>query len=220
MQIINPSYEILTPINGVEILKFLEKIGRVCYKSEEKITDDSYIFFISKLIERGHEAMLEHFNISVKFICDRGVSHELVRHRLASFAQESTRYCNYGKNDSISVINPLHGLGWNINDEANKCWIKAMHEAEVQYLNMIKAGVSPQEARSVLPNSLKTEIIVTANLREWRHILSLRAAKTAHPQMRELMVPLFLDLYHRIPVIFNDLFDKLDLGNKYAVTEK
>ena len=220
MQIINPSYEILTPINGVEILKFLEKVGRVCYKSEEKITDDSYIFFISKLIDRGHEAMLEHFSISVKFICDRGVSHELVRHRLASFAQESTRYCNYGKNDSISVINPLHGLGWNINDEANKCWVKAMHESEVQYLSMIQAGVSPQEARSVLPNSLKTEIIVTANLREWRHILSLRAAKTAHPQMRELMVPLFFDFYNKIPVIFNDLFDKLDLGDKYAVTEK
>lgn len=205
MQIINPSYEILTPINGVEVLKFLEKIGRVCYKSEEKITDTSYIPFITNIVERGHHAMLEHFSVTVKFICDRGVSHELVRHRVASFAQESTRYCNYGKDNSISVINPLHGLGWSVDSEENKCWIKAVHESEVQYLAMIKAGISPQAARSVLPNSLKTEIVVTANLREWMHIFELRAAPTAHPQMRELMIPLLKEFDQKIPILFTKL---------------
>lgn len=235
MQIINPSYEILTPINGVGILKFLEKIGRVCYKSEEKITDNSYIPFITNIVNRGHHAMLEHFSISVKFICDRGVSHELVRHRVASFAQESTRYCNYGSDkkgmifikpcwfthDIIGEWTPIWNekplWEWNLSPEENerfealteaeKIWFTAMVNLEESY-NVVIEDWTPQEARSVLPNSLKTEIVVTANLREWMHILDLRAAPTAHPQMRELMVPLLIDFYTNIPILFNKTYGK------------
>lgn len=207
MQIINPSYEILTPINGVEILKFLEKIGRGCYKSEEKITDNSYIPFITNIVNRGHHAMLEHFSISVKFICDRGVSHELVRHRVASFAQESTRYCNYGKNNELSFIDPRHAFGWKDNSVEFLVWEHRMKEAETTYLNLVGVDINmpPQEARDILPNSLKTEIVITANLREWMHIFELRAAPTAHPQMRELMIPLLKEFDQMIPILFTKL---------------
>lgn len=249
MQIINPSYEILTPINGVEILKFLEKIGRVCYKSEEKITDNSYIPFITNIVNRGHHAMLEHFSISVKFICDRGVSHELVRHRLASFAQESTRYCNYGSDKKgITFIQPCwfkesilgvydsemtitkYGDEYGgvaempassedfipaIKDSKIKLWFDQMLNISRQYDELSchdyftnSESWNPQESRSILPNSLKTEIVITANLREWMHILDLRAAPTAHPQMRELMVPLLIDFYTNIPILFNKTYGK------------
>ena len=208
MQIIKPSYEVLTPINGVEILKFLEKIGRVCYKSEEKITEDSYIKFITNIVERGHHAMLEHFSITVKFICDRGVSHELVRHRVASFAQESTRYCNYEKKGDLVFIDPSECFGWGSKSAVYFSWRNAMMEAEDSYLFMIREGISPQQARDVLPNSLKTEIVVTANLREWMHIIDLRAAPTAHPQMRELMIPLLQEFHTSIPILFDDIYGK------------
>lgn len=197
MKVINASYEIMSPINGMEVLKHIERIGRVCYKSEDKITDDSCIAFIKMLIKRGHEAMIEHYSLSVKFICDRGVSHEIVRHRVASFAQESTRYCNYGKADEITVIAPLWGI--------TEPWSDACLQSEESYLQMLKDGHKPEQARSVLPNSLKTEIVMTANLREWRHFFKLRTASTAHPQMREITRPLLAELKTLIPVIFDDI---------------
>lgn len=163
MKIISPSFEILTPLDGQAILKHIELCGRVCYKSEDKITDSSAATFVANIIKRGHEAVLEHYDITVKFICDRGVSHELVRHRLASYCQESTRYCNYSKDGfggEITVIKPIFLVegtpGWDIWRDACRC-------AEDAYFDMLTFGCTPQEARSVLPNSLKTEVVMTAN---------------------------------------------------------
>jgi thymidylate synthase (FAD) len=212
MKLIKPSYEILTPINGDEILKTIEKVARTCYKSEDKITEDSAKTLVKSLISRGHEAMIEFFDITVKFICDRGVSHELVRHRIASFAQESTRYVNYSNGKfgghltfiipewledvkSGEYSNAFTGLTWSI----------AMEQAEKNYLKLIEEGWQPQQARSVLPNSLKTEINVKMNLREWRHFFKLRTALAAHPQMRELTCPLLDELKSKIPIIFDDI---------------
>ena len=205
MKIIEASYHIETPIDGAEILKRIEKAGRTCYKSEDRITEESAKSFVQKLIERGHESVLEHASITVRFVCDRGISHEIVRHRLASYSQESTRYCNYSNDRfgyEITFIKPCflkEGTG------AYAAWLSAMHLANIAYSDMLAEGCTPQEARSVLPNSTKTEVVMTANLREWRHFLKLRTAKAAHPQMRELTVPLLHELQERMPVVFDDI---------------
>lgn len=198
MKIINASYRIETPIDGAEILKRIEKAGRTCYKSEDRITDESATAFVRKLIERGHESVLEHESITVRFICDRGVSHEIVRHRIASFSQESQRYVRY--NGDIEFINPHMP-----NAKAYEAWQELCERAEETYRELLSYGVQPQQARAVLPNSTKTEVVMTANLREWRHFLKLRTAKAAHPQMRELTVPLLKELQERIPVVFDDI---------------
>lgn len=217
MKIINASYEILTPITGEE-LKMIERGGRTCYKSEDKITDESARKFVKNLIKRGHEAMLEHASLSVKFICDRGVSHELVRHRLASFAQESTRYCNYSQDKFGNELTFIKPCFWDDDDYNYIVWKTAMDDAESHYLEMICNGASPQEARSVLPNSIKTEVIMTANYREWRHFFWLRAARKtgpAHPQMEELTVPLLKEVYNLIPDVFDDIFlTRLEIDEK------
>ena len=209
MKIIKPSYEIMSPINREEILKSLEIAGRTCYKSEDKITEDSANKFVRMLINRGHEAMIEHISLTVKFVCDRGVTHEIVRHRIASYAQESTRYCNYSNDkfgNEITVIEPLF-YNTNNQEEVKKfnAWSSACEFAEKKYFELIKLGSTPQEARSVLPNSLKTEIVVTMNLREWRHFFKLRTASAAHPQMREVAVPLFEELKVLLPEIFDSV---------------
>lgn len=217
MKVIKAQAVILTEIDGEQELKRIEQIARVCYKSEDRITKKSSHTLIKSLIENGHEAMLEHSSLAVKFIVDRGISHELVRHRIASFAQESTRYCNYSKEkfgNSITFIDIENGLKldtkiknmqtieiWEILTE----WRQAMKDAEKHYLSLIEMGATPQMARSVLPNSLKTEIVVTANYREWRNIFKLRTDKPAHPQMREVMIPLLKELKTNIPVIFDDI---------------
>jgi len=209
VKVIKPSFEVLTPISpfGIKEIQHIEKIGRVCYKSEDKITEDgeSAKKFVAMLIKRGHEAMIEHGSISVKFICDRGVSHELVRHRIASFAQESTRYCNYSQDkfgSELTFIKPCFLEEDSIN---YKDWLSAMRSAEYFYFQMLDHGATPQEARSVLPNSLKTEITITANYREWRNIFKLRTAMAAHPQMREIMCPLLLYFQEHISVLFDDI---------------
>jgi thymidylate synthase (FAD) len=225
MKIINASYEILTPINGEQILKDIEKIGRTCYKSENLITEDSSKIFVRNLIKCGHEAMLEHNNITVRFICDRGVSHELVRHRLASFAQESTRYCNYSKDkfgNELTFIKPCWFTSsikdlknyaeectiyyFNFITEEEADWIDFMGDIEEHYVMLLNnCNWKPQQARSILPNSLKTEVVMSANIREWRHFFKLRCDKTAHPQMRELAIPLCKELQKKIPVVFDDI---------------
>ena len=205
MKIIKPYYEIMTPIDGVQILKHIENCGRICYKSEHKITEDSYLTFAKNIVKRGHEAVIEHCSLSVKFVCDRGVSHEIVRHRMASYCQESTRYCNYSKDDfqgEITVIDPIFLEQYT---DGYSMWEEACQIAERAYFKMLDWGCSPQEARAVLPNSLKTEIVMTANLREWRHFLKLRTSKAAHPQIREIAIPLLKELKERIPVIFDDI---------------
>lgn len=206
MRVIDPGYEILTPISegGMDELKMLEKIARVCYKSESHITEDgeSAKKLITALIRSGHEAMLEHGIISVKFTVDRGVSHEMVRHRMASFAQESTRYCNYSGDKFGNELTFIRPSFFNI--EEYRDWKRTMKNIEKHYLKLIEMGAKPEEARSVLPNSLKTEIVVTANYREWRHIFALRTSPKAHPQIREVMIPLMQELRERIPVIFEN----------------
>ncbi len=201
MEIIEQGHVILTEIDRYKILRGLELAGRTAYKSEDKITEGSASKFITNIIKRGHESVIEHFSISVCFITDRGVTHELVRHRLCAYTQESTRYCNYaGK--QMQFIKPEF---WDDDTESQELWLKAMTEAENFYNKLIEMGDSPQEARTVLPNSLKTEIVCTANLREWRHILKLRTSSTAHPQMRALMQPLLNELKNKLPEIFEDI---------------
>lgn len=205
MIIVKAGYEILDTLNGKEILKKIERIARVCYKSEDRIGDGTAEKMVKALIDRGHEAMLEHVSFSVKFTVDRGVSHEIVRHRLASFAQESTRYCNYGHDGEITVIKPCF---WDEDSASYKKWYVGMESAEHYYMGLVGNGVTPQEARSVLPNSLKTEVVMTANLREWRHFLKLRAVGTTgkpHPQMQEVAIPLLKELQETIHIVFDDL---------------
>jgi thymidylate synthase (FAD) len=213
MILIKPSYQILTDIHPFQVIRNIEAAGRTCYKSEDKITNNSASDFVTKIIKSGHESVIEHESISVRFICDKGVSHELVRHRLASFSQESTRYCNYNGGVTFVIppwVNIPEGEYENARNWISKVtlsivdqnWIQTMAESELSYLFCLKKGWSPQQARSVLPNSLKTEIVVTANLREWRHILKLRTAKAAHPQMREIMLPLLEELACWLPEVF------------------
>ncbi len=201
------------------MLKRIEAAGRTCYKSEDRITEDSAIKFIKAILTRNHESVIEHESLSVRFICDRGVTHEIVRHRLASYSQESTRYVNYEKKGIAFVIPPWVGLQpcevTDVRDEINTAvasghkadaeWLTIMSMSEHAYNYLIDQGWKPEQARSVLPNSLKTEIVMTANLREWRRVLSLRTSTAAHPQMREIMVPLLTELRTKIPVIFDNL---------------
>jgi len=204
MKLIKPDYKILTEIDGEKILKNIEKAGRTAYKSEDKITETSAKKFVGMIIRRKHLSVIEHEGFSIKFIIDRGVSHELVRHRLSSFTQESSRYCNYSKgkfNGELTFID----LRPYLTEIQSKFWLSAINFAEIAYNNLIKNGSTPQFARSVLPNSLKTEIIVTANLREWRTIFEQRTDKAAHPQIREVMVPLLEEIKTIIPVIFDDI---------------
>jgi thymidylate synthase (FAD) len=205
MKIIKPSFEFLDNINGEEILKKIEIAGRTCYKSEDKITNDSAKKFVKMLIDRGHEAMIEHANISVKIVCDRGVSHEIVRHRVASYAQESTRYCNYSKEQFGNEITVIEPVFWPKDTQRFLFWENTCQIAEHEYFRLIKLGATPQEARSVLPNSLKTEIVVTMNLREWRHFFKLRTSEAAHPQMAEISIIMLDKFKEVIPVVFDDI---------------
>ena len=199
MIIVDQYHAIVDDINKDKIYSKLEKAARTCYKSEHKIDTSRTESFLQTLIRYGHESVLEHVNITVKFITDRGVSHELVRHRIASYSQESTRYCNYAKSNLV-FIKPYF-----INQEKFAIWFSAMQYAAIAYKNMIEAGATPDEARSVLPTSIKTEIVMTANLREWRHILKLRTTKFAHPQIRSLMLNLLKEFKEKLPVIFSDI---------------
>ena len=221
MKIIKQSYEIVAINASVQLI---EKIGRVCYKSEDKITKDSALKFVNGIIKSGHESVLEHGSMTVRFITDRAVTHELVRHRLMSISQESQRYCNYSADkfdNGVSFILPVWlyetgYIGKGGPDEALEAlngvtafrvWKNACEHAEREYLALINEhGWSAQKARTVLPNSCKTEIVATANFREWRHVFKLRCAKDAYPQMRELMIPCLIESAHAIIGIFDDIF--------------
>ena len=198
----------------------IEAIGRTCYQSHKKaITKKTSAKFVRELLRRGHESVIEHLSLTAKFIVDRGVSHEIVRHRLASYSQESTRYCDYNKDGHITFIVPPWvptslPLGtYNISSDcivgieskAIRTWLLNLYYAEDDYKLLRGHGWSPQQARSVLPNALKTELIMTANLREWRHFFKLRCAPAAHPQMREVAINLLYKVQHQVPVIFDDI---------------
>jgi len=212
MKIIEQSHEVLE----FPTLKMIEKAGRTCYKSENKITQGSALKFVKMLRDRGHHAMIEFGDIVVRFVTNRGVTHELVRHRLCSFAQESTRYVRY--DGGMEFIRPVWcdekwtGVTWSgmtkrykSYTNAEMTWADACLRSEIAYINLITDGWRPEQAREILPNSLKTEIVVKANIREWRHLLTLRTSKAAHPQIRVLMLPLLDELKEKIPIVFDDI---------------
>lgn len=205
MKIIEPSYVIETPIDGAAILAHIEKAGRTCYKSEDAITPESSSLFVAKIIKSGHESVIEHFSITVRIICDRGISHQLVRHRLASFSQESTLSENFGNADELTVIKPVF---FEKGSRNYAIWMDEMKCSQSHYLELIKNGCSPGEARTVLPHSIKTEVVMTANLREWRTIFKQRTSKAAHVQMQQIMIPLLKELQEKIPVVFDGIVER------------
>lgn len=209
MRIIEPSYIIEDEIDAKRMMRTIERAGRTCYKSEHNISEGSAEKFISNIIKRGHESVIEHEKITVRFICDRGVTHEMVRHRLASYSQESTRYCNYANDKFGNELTFIKPCFWNEDTEAGKAkmelWKKSMQNIENEYNELIALGARPEEARSILPNSLKTEIVVTMNLRAWRNFFRLRTAPAAHPQIRQIAIVLLEELKEKLPVVFGDL---------------
>ena len=211
MKLIKPDIEIIDMKDYEQIIKKIEKIGRVCYKSEDRIKEDSAERFISNLLKRGHESVIEHESVTVRIVCDRGITHEIVRHRIASYSQESTRYCNYTGDkfgNEITVIDLASGFAYNLDDENDakkyEVWKQAMENAEQSYFKMLELGATPQEARSVLPNSLKTEIVITMNLRSWRNFFRLRCDHHAHPQMREIANIALQVFQEKLPIFFED----------------
>lgn len=216
MRLIKPKVEILGRIDGDQVICDIARVARTCYKSEDRINREADRKLVKRLIESKHEAMLEFVDVTVKFTTDRGVSHELVRHRMASFAQESTRYCNYSKdkfNNELTFIIPswaeVNKLGEIVADdkEAFYDFKRALEMAEAFYLSLIAKGWTAEKARMVLPMSIKTEINMKANLREWRHFFKLRCHSTAHPDIRVLALDLLKQMHEQIPVIFDDLYD-------------
>ena len=205
MRIIKPSFEYVSAPDGATALRNIEMCGRTCYKSEDKMTDESAARFIAMIIKSGHTSVLEHEKVTVKIVCDRGVTHEIVRHRMASYSQESTRYCNYSKDKFGNELTFIEPCFLERGTELYSIWEKGCRDAEENYFAMIKAGAKAEEARSLLPNSIKTEIAVTMNFREWRHFFGLRLSSRAHPQMREIALMLFEVLKSRYPVIFDDI---------------
>ena len=212
MKIIKPSFTIEETTLGLNILKNIERAGRTCYKSEDKITETSCYSFVEMIIKRGHESVLEHEKVTVRIICDRGVSHELVRHRIASYSQESTRYCNYSQGKHGGELTYIEPYFWTRNEDQEymSIWTEAMASAEKAYMHLLQKGAKPEEARAVLPNSLKTEIVVTMNLRQWRHFMNIRTKANVHPQMLEITIPLLRQLKEYIPVIFDDIYLKIN----------
>ena len=203
MKIEQPTFQILqyTP----NMTKLIERAGRICWKSEERIEEGSDTKFIEMIKGVNHESVLEHGTISVLFSTDRGVTHELVRHRICSFSQSSTRYCNYSKGKFGGEITVIEPFFFDKDSVQYATWKNSCEEAEFSYLALINAGAKAQEARSVLPNSLKTEIVVTCNVREWRKIFELRTSNAAHPQIRQIMCPLLGLFRKNWNVLFNDV---------------
>lgn len=209
MNIIKPSYIIEQELNECEMLKAIERAGRTCYKSENLVSEESAKKFVTNILKLGHESVIEHEKITVRIICDRGVSHEIVRHRIASYSQESTRYCNYCNDrfgNELTFIEPCFFSSDSEEDIKNKrVWLDTMAIIEKNYNMLIENGAKPEEARAILPNSLKTEIVVTMNLRAWRHFFKLRADKSAHPQIREIANMILDEFKEKLPTIFGDI---------------
>ncbi len=209
MKIIKPAIFIEQELDEDKILQSIERAGRTCYKSENLINSESAQKFVKNIIKLGHESVIEHEKVTVRIICDRGVTHEIVRHRIASYSQESTRYCNYCNDrfgNELTFIEPCFFSSDSESDKKNKqTWLETMDMIEKSYNKLIENGAKPEEARAILPNSLKTEIVVTMNLRAWRHFLKLRANKTAHPQIREVANMILDTFKEKLPTIFGDL---------------
>ena len=207
MRIIKPHAEIISKFTYKDVLEHIELCGRVCYQSDDKIAEGSAEKFISNIIKRGHESVLEHYSITVRFVVDRGVTHEVVRHRVASYSQESTRYCAYNKGKFGGEITVIEPMEFKEGSEKFIHWMNAIHAAETSYMALLECGCTAQEARGVLPNDLKAELMMTANLREWRHFFRMRCDPAAHPHMRQVAVPLLHEFQKRLPVFFADVPD-------------
>jgi thymidylate synthase (FAD) len=208
LRLIEASYEIIEIPHGDYVVQKLERCARTCYKSEDNITQDSATKFLRTLLSHNppHMSVIEHGGIiTVKFNSNRGFTHEMVRHRLGSFSQESTRYCNYSKGKFDSSLSVVSAAYRERGTEAFDVWFDAMLYAERAYMCLLELGEKPEEARDVLPIALKSEIVVSGNLREWGHIFFQRTSPKAHPQMRELMIPLLTEVRLAIPVIYDDL---------------
>ena len=230
MKIIDPKLYV-EEFNGRTIMRNIERACRTCYRSEGLMTDDSYKKLLSNCINRGHESVLEHEKITIKMVCDIGVYKDLTRHRFGSFSIESTRYCNYGKDkfdNEIKFIKPVfykeswtdknyEGSGMDIDEEKSKIWYDTMENIEDSYMNMAKLGCTPDEMRMILPHSTAAEVTMTANIREWRHILDLRTKKMTHPAIRQLMIPLLLKFQYMMPELFGEIeYDRDFPIEKYA----
>ena len=217
MKLVNPSIEVEN-YNGVQIMKNIERACRTCYRSEGNITDDSYKNLLKNCINRGHESVLEHEKITVRMICDIGVYKDLTRHRFANFSIESTRYCNYGKDkfdNEIKIIKPCH---IEEGTEMYADWYSAMQHMEHFYMRMVDNGAKPDQLRMLLPHSTASQVTMTANIREWRHILDLRTKNMTHPSIRQLLIPLLLKFKEDMPELFNSIEYDVDFPvDKYAV---
>lgn len=218
MKIIEPLIEVEN-FNGIQIMKNIERACRTCYRSEDKITDTSYQNLLKNCINRGHESVLEHEKISIRMTCDLGVYKDLTRHRIASFSIESTRYCNYGKDkfdNELKFIRPVYyveswkdrnyeGSAMSLEENKSAIWYRTMEEIESNYIDMSKLGCTPDEMRMLLPHSIAAEVCMTANIREWKHILSLRTTNHVHPSIQQLMIPLLLKFKEEMPEIFDTI---------------
>lgn len=231
MNIIKPKVEV-EPFDGVKIMKNIERACRTCYRSEGNITEDSYKKLITNCINRGHESVLEHEKITIRLTCDIGVYKDLTRHRIASFSIESTRYCNYGKDkfdNELKFIEPVfytdtwkdrnyEGSAMSKEELKSFFWYKIMSDIESAYMNMNNlCECTPDEMRMILPHSTAAEVTMTANIREWKHILELRCSKGAHPAVQQVMIPLLLYFKEQMPEIFNNIdYNKEFSEEKYA----
>ncbi len=204
MKLIEPKIEV-ERFDGTKIMKRIERACRTCYRSEDKITEDSYKTLLTNCINRGHESILEHEKITIRCTCDIGFYKDLTRHRLASFSNESTRYCNYGKDKFDNQLKVIMPCNIDPNSDLFETWKKTMEEIEKGYLKMSEAGASADQLRTVLPHGTAAEINMTANIREWKHILSLRANNHSHPSIQQLMIPFLLLLKKEMPEIFGDV---------------
>lgn len=214
---VSQSHQLITSADKEFIYRLIELAGRTCYKSENLITENSAEKFIRGLIAAGHESVLEHASITIRFVTDRGVSHELVRHRIASYSQESTRYCNYAKDkysNEITFVTPHF-----VDDEydgtnpAHVSFVTACAESERAYFKLLECGLKPQDARQVLNNAVKTEVVATFNMRSLRNMLLQRCSTKAHPQMRKLMTPLLNELVEMLPALFEDIHNIINKTN-------
>lgn len=215
MKIIDPMIEVEN-YDGIKIMKNIERACRTCYRSEGLITNDSYKRLLTNCINRGHESVLEHEKITVRMICDIGVYKDLTRHRFANFSIESTRYCNYGKdkfNNEIKFVNPVNMDSKELFNE----WYSACTEIEQRYLKMAELKATSDQLRMILPHSTAAQVTMTANIREWKHILELRASKMAHPSIQQLLIPLLLKFKEDMPEIFDNIeYNKDFPKEKYA----
>lgn len=216
MKIIEPSIEVQN-FNGEQIMKNIERACRTCYRSEDKISDESYKTLLKNCITRGHESVMEHEKVTVRMVCDIGVYKDLTRHRIASFSIESTRYCNYGKDkfdNEIKFIKPC-----NIDEDSDlyAFWKHTMERIEMNYLHMVEHKATPDQMRMILPHSTAAEVCMTANIREWRHILDLRTKKMTHPSIRQILIPLLILFKTEMPELFGDIEYDTDFEKeKYA----